>query len=972
MFVKKESALRISITALIATMTFSAVPVTAQQLEEIIVTAQRREQSLQEVPVSIQTFGGPELIKMGYRTMEDLTAFAPSVEMNESLHEHSVTIRGMGNDVANISVEQSAPVFVDGVHFGRPSMIKGAFLDLERVEILTGPQPVFFGQNAVAGAFSLTTKKPSMDAWDGDLSAEYGVNHRQTIEGGVGGPVSDTLGVRVAGQWDSTDGHLTDLFTGNSFPHRTDEAARLTLLWQPMEQLSITAKAEAVKRNSDGDTTAVCNIEGPDADYNSTDAGAVLERGLVPEYDRMFQQRPFPNCEDGFKAVGVQEGTGYYLAPVQGINNDDGRSGAIDIRELAKTVFPDGNLTSREPMAAWNFRLGADYELANGIKVEGIAAAVDYNRDTFESSDESPFLMEAAFRTEQFNMKSGELRFSSPTGGQYEWSTGVYWQKEDLQMTPVITMRGNLAQPIRKHDPYSNADWKSAFGTFTFNFLDEKASIDVGGRYQDVKKDGGITLQTATYIFDINPDPDGDMKVDFTTHRPAVAGGDFTSTGSNIYPGTITAALPAGSNQALAEAIISCETGLDVAGAEPDRGAFGARLGAALCGPYFGKKGYWTHEFGESDIPNAWDTKAPIAMSAFRDDMSTDVGPFLDTYNEDSFDPQITLRYRPTPDHSVYAKWARAFKAGGFDTSDRGIPRGGLRYNERAGVTGVGYPITAAQKDSFGPNGLKEFTYLAEHAENWELGARGNLFDGAARYGVTLFWTEIADLQLETAVGDITTLQAGLASTGRYMTNAGKQRTRGLEFDGAWAATDNLTVNAGGVIQQGIMVSYIGGCTITETLNQSIGPCSDGIRNTEVNGISVVLPAGSIDRSGAKAPRTPDWRFILGADYQHSLFENYKYSLNTKAAISDHYTEDTMGFTYVQEWPIHTDLSLHASIGDAQDTWDIGLYGRNLLGAKQVYRPEYYVETDGRGLLESDMPEDAFFTYGIQFNYHFR
>jgi len=142
--------------------------------------------------------------------MEDLGNFSPSVEINESLHEWSVTVRGMGNDVANMAIEQSAPMFVDGVAFGRPSMIKGAFLDLERVEVLRGPQRIYFGQNATAGAFSLITRRPSAE-WEGDITTEVGNFGRLSFEGAAGGPVTDTLGIRVAGKWDRTTGHIRDL-----------------------------------------------------------------------------------------------------------------------------------------------------------------------------------------------------------------------------------------------------------------------------------------------------------------------------------------------------------------------------------------------------------------------------------------------------------------------------------------------------------------------------------------------------------------------------------------------------------------------------------------------------------------------------------------------------------------------------------------------------------------------------------------
>ena len=193
-----------SISAMLGTSLLTTV-YAQQTLEEVIVTAQRREQSLQEVPISISTVTSAEITRQGFREMEDLESFVPSVDIAANLHTTSITIRGMGNNTANLSVEQSAPIFVDGVTFGRGSMIDIAFLDVERIEVLNGPQPISFGQNAVAGAFSVTTKKPTAE-WEGNITAEAGNFGRLSFEGGVGGPISDTWGIRVAGQWDQTKG----------------------------------------------------------------------------------------------------------------------------------------------------------------------------------------------------------------------------------------------------------------------------------------------------------------------------------------------------------------------------------------------------------------------------------------------------------------------------------------------------------------------------------------------------------------------------------------------------------------------------------------------------------------------------------------------------------------------------------------------------------------------------------------------
>ena len=924
-----QSRARIVFLTIISSFIFTPA-IQAQSLEEIVVTAQRREQSLQEVPISIQAVTGLELTQQGFRTMEDLGQFAPSVEINESLHEWSVTIRGMGNDVANMSVEQSAPIFVDGIHFGRPSMIKGAFMDLERVEVLRGPQPVYFGQNATAGAFSITTKKPT-DTWEGDLVTEFGNFGRINLEGGIGGPVNDQFAFRLAGQWDTTTGHLIDAFRGSPFPKRTDSGVRLTTRWTPTDQLEIISKIEYTRRRSDGDTNAVCRSIGTPKQDNL----AVLEPGIAA-YDAVYEHRTMPNCEkDGFTRFGVQEGTGIFPHPVDGINNDDGRSGLLDIAAAARNIIPDGNITSREPLDAYNYRVAAKYLMDSGISVELIGGLVDYQRDTFEASDESPYLMEAAFRTENFDMSSAELRVTSDLGGQIEWNAGLYFQKEDLRMDPVYTLRANIRRPLRTHRPFNHSVWNSAFAGMTFNFLDDRASLDIGGRYSDVSKKGMITAKAATWIFDIDPDPDGDGIVSSVEHK---VGGNKT-------------------RNDLAEAVISCETGLDARGLAVDRDISDRFVANKQCGDYWGKAGYWTHEWRETDVPEAWDTQAPIALGPQVFGLKRNNGPFRDTLHETSFDPQVTLRFRPNDNHSFYLKWAEAFKAGGFDTSDRGMPRGGMLD-------------TSGKYDAPGRcTGCKEFVYKAEYATNYEFGARGSIFDNRLRYGVTLFWQEMDDLQLETEIANFADLLAGDEVTGRFMTNAGGQRTRGIEYDFMFAASEYTTLNLVGVIQRGIMTEFIGGCTETETLQADTGDCWSPTESQAIAGSDAL--EGNIDRAGYKSPRTPDWKFIIGIQHERPILGGrYTGKLNSKIAVSDEYSEDTLGFTEHMIWPVHSDINVLLGIGDAEGTWDIGVYGRNFLGARQVYQKEH--DDEPRGIMTDDMPQSSFFNYGVQFNYYFR
>ena len=167
-------------------------------IEEIIVTSQRREQSLQDLPISLEVYGGEEIRRQGYRDMDELADFSPTVLIAPDLIEQDTSTRGFGTTGHALTLEQATPIFVDGIHYGRASQIKTAFMDVERVEVLKGLQPVFFGQNATAGAFNIQSRGPTPER-QGSIEYDAGTNNAHDVNLGIGGPINDHWGIRVAG-----------------------------------------------------------------------------------------------------------------------------------------------------------------------------------------------------------------------------------------------------------------------------------------------------------------------------------------------------------------------------------------------------------------------------------------------------------------------------------------------------------------------------------------------------------------------------------------------------------------------------------------------------------------------------------------------------------------------------------------------------------------------------------------------------
>ena len=223
--------------------TIIAMPVFAQEqsdvaiFEEILVTATKREQTLQEVPVAVSVVSADVMNDAQVLDIKDLQFLVPSLRVSQLQTSANATflIRGFGNGANNAGVEPSVGVFIDGVYRSRSASSLADFPNLERIEVIKGPQSTLFGKNASAGVINVVTAKPSLDAYSGSAAFTYGDYDQIIVKGDISGPLSDTFAWSLSGNYNQRDGYFTNLETGTDFNELSRWGVRGQLLWAPSD-----------------------------------------------------------------------------------------------------------------------------------------------------------------------------------------------------------------------------------------------------------------------------------------------------------------------------------------------------------------------------------------------------------------------------------------------------------------------------------------------------------------------------------------------------------------------------------------------------------------------------------------------------------------------------------------------------------------------------------------------------------------
>ncbi|WNC73880.1 TonB-dependent receptor [Thalassotalea psychrophila] len=446
------------------------------KLEVIQVTATKRTESIQDVPMSITAINGDKIEKAGIDDLSEMSGYIPNLTISEGAINTNIYMRGVGSGI-NRAFEQSVGMFVDGIYMGRGKQFRGGFLDLERAEVLRGPQGVLFGKNTIAGTINTTTAKAEAGGdFEGkvtvDIEPEYGT---QGLTAVLATGLTDEFGVRLAVKTSETDGYMENTYTNRDEMSSEEDIMRLSAHWAPSANLDVHMKVEHSEFSTKGTTAQITGLA-PLGGLANFVAGMV-----APALDDQFNAD-----KDDYKTS-----TDQVLNP--------------EMREVETD----------------NVAINIDYSLGDGTLtfVTGYSA---YDSELLQDVDFMPVTFINTNDVEDFSQVSQEIRYATSGNNKFDYITGIYYQENELdfdfyshvdttQINPALmaAFAGVPAQAINPAFPEGlslvdvgitpngftrttnfkqETDSLSAFFQGTYNFTDDFRII-AGGRYTEETKD---------------------------------------------------------------------------------------------------------------------------------------------------------------------------------------------------------------------------------------------------------------------------------------------------------------------------------------------------------------------------------------------------------------------------------------------------------------------------------------------------
>jgi iron complex outermembrane receptor protein len=441
-----------------------ASPDAQSGLGEIIVTAQRVEESSQRAPIAVDVIAPEELARQNVIRAEDLSRTTPALAATGSTGGPTTVffVRGVGNATVNAYSDPAISFNYDGVYIGRPSSTSGVFYDLQRVEVLKGPQGTLYGRNATGGAINVIPNRPQLGETSAAFSFGYGNYNWLTGEASVNVPVSDTVALRAAG---SISRH--GAFQSDGTGEQDEVAGRLQLYAEPSERLSLRLAADV-----------------------SHQGGNSISGFYLGAVDPMFGATGFAGYR--FTPTG--------FSPSQGLL--DPRSNALLSSRFVSQVGRAGAVVDAVPFND-NDYWGVTAEINYETDVGTLTIQPAYREADLEYLFNGVF--RGAFSAEKDKQTSVEARWAGELGSSVDYLIGGIYFDEDI----AATARYNQQTLIPYQDFTTGTESWAGFGKITF-YPTENLSLTAAGRYTSDRKEFDGT-SNVYILFCGNPAPPQDF-----------------------------------------------------------------------------------------------------------------------------------------------------------------------------------------------------------------------------------------------------------------------------------------------------------------------------------------------------------------------------------------------------------------------------------------------------------------------------
>lgn len=409
----------------------SAVPDAFAQLEEVIVTAERREESLQKTDISMSVFTAKSLNEIGVTNYLDLADMAPNVMMHEMPGKAggAISIRGFKNAETISSFEPKVTLYLDGVLIAKGAGSVFDVLDLERVEILRGPQGTLYGRNSVGGAVNFITKKPT-DKFGGKLTVTYGSYNQQDAKGTLNVPLGDKLAVKANLATLNHDGYWRNPIYDEHLGDKNRDVAHIQVQWKPTDSATFLYS------------------------YDMTNIDETMYPLQVVAYNPAIHPELAPWIRDG------SQSTRYLDRPDTFMKADiDGHS------------------------------LTVNWELNNNLTLTSISGLRRFDVDNSQDSDSSPIFILNNNSGDKAETFTQEVRLvGTAWGSDLDYVVGVFYMHEDIKRIYSYLQLPNFGFTSSNLDATAkNKNW-AAFGQATYALTD-KLKLTLGLRYTDEHKE---------------------------------------------------------------------------------------------------------------------------------------------------------------------------------------------------------------------------------------------------------------------------------------------------------------------------------------------------------------------------------------------------------------------------------------------------------------------------------------------------